>query len=387
LPILAGQKRTVTLKRKQGEPPSNAGLLSAITPVGGLSFGLSRLAAGSVTGRIYAALRFPAELDYGWAVELMNSSDCVTGITFYPGSAYELGNALSNSMKRGSVDAAAESDARTRKRFERQVQDADRLIDDLDARNAAIGHIALLVMPYSGDEEKFEDVCQNVVSRYARKRIKLKALGGLQKEGYRQLSPYHISQPKVEALAKHIFPLETLMGGSPMTVSLLRDDNGYYFGRAMDGGIIALDFLMRGGDRPNGNIVATGTTGSGKSTALKSILETLFMRGVKIIVIDPEREFRDLCRSLNGAWLDVGGGTAKSNFLQIRPVPEDDLELGKKEGAFYLEGSNAMALHIQTLDVMFKLYMPSLTDLKRALLKKTLVELYEQFHITWETDV
>lgn len=36
---------------------------------------------------------------------------------------------------------------------------------------------------------------------------------------------------------------------------------------------------------------------------------------------------------------------------------------------------------------MFKLYLPSLTDLQRALLKKALVELYEQFHITWTTDV
>lgn len=381
LPILEGQARRFTLK---GEEPTGSGLLSLITPVGGLSFGVSKVVAGSVLARVYAALRFPSELDYGWAVELMNSSDCVTGITYYPGNIYELGNALSRSIKRGSVDAAAESDARRRKHYERQVQDADQLIDELDAKNSAIGHISLLVMPFSNDEEGFEETCQNVVSRYGKKRITLKSLGGLQKEAFKHISPYHISQPKVESVAKQIMPLETLMGGSPMTVSLLRDDGGYYFARTMDGGIISLNLLLRGRDRTNGNIVATGTSGSGKSTALKSIIMTLYMAGVKIIIIDPEREFRELAQKLDGAWLDVGGGAVKSNFLQIRPVPEDDPE---EADGLYRSNDNAMALHIQTLDVMFKLYLPSLTDLQRALLKKALADLYQEFHITWSTDV
>jgi type IV secretory pathway VirB4 component len=352
--------------------------------MGGLFFGVSQIVAGNVVGRVYAAVKFPAELDYDWAVELMNGSDCVTSITYYPGSAYELGNALSQSIRQNGVDAAVESDARKRKGYERGVKSADRLLDDLDANNAAIGHIALLVMPYAGDEERLEDVCRNVVSRFAKKRIKLKALGGLQKEGYKHISPYHISQTKIENIARYIMPLKSLMGGSPMTVNILRDDNGKYFARTMDGGMISVDFLLRGGDRLNGNMTATGTSGSGKSTALKSILETLFMLGVKIIVIDPEREYRDLCRNLNGAWLDVGGGKVKSNFLQIRPVPDDEDE---EKGKLYEGNGNAVALHIQTLDVMFKLYLPSLTDLQRTLLKRTLVELYEQFHITWETDV
>lgn len=185
VPILTGQQRQFTLKREPDEPPSNSGLLNAITPMGGLSFRLNKLTAGSVIGRIYTANKFPAEEDYGWAVELMNGSDCITGITYYPGNPHDVGNGLSQSIRRNNRDAATESDARTRKKSERQVSSADQLLDNIDAHNAAIGFITLLVMPYSSDEEHFEDVCQNVISRYARKRIKLKVLGGLQKEGYR----------------------------------------------------------------------------------------------------------------------------------------------------------------------------------------------------------
>lgn len=378
IPTLAGEDRQYT----KGDTSE---LLDLITPVGGLSFGISRVTIGKVVGRVYGAVKYPSELDYGWAVDLMNASDAVTSITYTPGNVSILGDALSKAIDRNDQDAESEKDTRRRKRFIRQAEDADRLIDDLDARSAAIGHMSLLVMPFTEKEDDFEDVCHTVVSRYSRKRIKLKSLGALQKEAYRQLSPYHVPQPYVEDIVQHIMPLKTLMGGSPMVVNIYRDDSGYYFGRTMDGGIISLDFLYRGRDRTNGNMVAIGSAGSGKSTTMKSIAETLYMSGVKVIIIDPEREFLDLCKNLSGTWLDAGSGTAKVNPLQIRAVPDDDEE--ENQNRLYKAEDNAMALHIHTLDVFFKLYLPSLTDLQRALVQKALVTLYNNFHIDWHTDV
>lgn len=378
VPTLAGDERQFT----RGEASD---LLDLITPVGGISFGVSRVTIGSVIGRVYGAVKYPSELDYGWAIELLNASDAVTSITYTPGNVSILGDALSRSIKQNDTEAISERDARRRKRFERQAQDADRLIDDLDSKSAAIGHLSLLTMPFTAKEEELEDVCHAVLNRYSRRRIKLKSLGSLQKEAYKQLSPYYVPQPYVDDIVQRIMPLKTLLGGSPMVVNIYRDDNGYYFGRTMDGGIISLDLLYRGRDRTNSNMVAVGAAGSGKSTTLKSIAETLYMSGVKVIIIDPEREFRDLCKNLGGTWLDAGGGTAKVNPLQIRAVPEDDEE--EDQAHLYQANDNAMALHIHSLDVFFKLYLPSLTDLQRALVKKALVTLYGRFGIDWDTDV
>lgn len=379
IPTLSGKRLHFEHAVSQDEE-----LLNLLTPVGGLQFGVSRTIIGSVTGRIYGALRYPAELDYGWAVELVNATDCITSITYYPGNVSVLGDALSQSIRQSVKDANDESDARRRKRLERRAVDADKLIDQMDAHNAAIGHISILTMPFTDDESRLEDVCYGVISRYTRKRIKLRSLGNLQKDAYKELSPYYTPQESIKAVVQHIMPLETILGGNPMVVNTYRDDSGNYFGRTMDGGIMSLDLLYRGRDRTNGNIVATGTAGTGKSTALKHILETLYMSGVKVLVIDPEREFKDLCKNLGGTWLDAAGGTSKINPLQIRPVPEDDEEDGDR---LYRSNDNAMALHIHTLEVFFKLYLPSLTDLQRALLKQALVELYGQFGISWDSDV
>lgn len=384
IPLLPQKKRF--LKSGSPEDSDSSALQNLLTPVGGISFGVSKVTVGPVIGRIYGAMRFPSELNYGWAVDLMNNSDCITCITYYPGNAAELGDALARSIKTASVDAQSESNARRRKHYAKQAMDADQLIDELDFKNAPIGHVAILTMPFSDDEDKLEDVCRSVSNRFAKKRIRLKPLGNLQKDGYKQLSPYYPPQPLVEDVLKRIFPLESLMGGFPMTVNLYRDDHGSYFGRTMDGGVMSLNLLMRGRDRTNGNLVVTGETGQGKSTVIKHLLQTQYMNSVKIIIIDPEREFRYLCQRLNGTWLDVGGGSAKVNPLQIRPVPIDD-EDEEENNRLYQANENAMALHIHTLDVFFKLYLPGLTDLQRALLKKALVKTYNLKGITWDTDV
>lgn len=381
IPLLPQKKRLFSRKDKDGDLTA---LRNLLTPAGGLSFGVSRVTVGTVTGRIYGAMRYPSELDYGWAVDLINNSDCVTSITYYPGNAAQMGDALARSIKQSSVDAETEGNARRRKHYQKQAVDADRLIEEIDFKSSPIGHIAILAMPFCDNEEKLEDICRAVCNRFAAKRIRLRPLGNVQKDAYKHLSPYYINQPVVDDMLMRICPLGTLMGGFPMTVNLYRDDRGKYFARTMDGGVMSLDMLYRGRDRTSSNLVLTGMTGMGKSTALKHLMMTMYMDGVKVIVIDPEREFRDLCINLNGTWLDVGGGSAKVNPLQIRPVPGDDD--GVDDPLFHGD-DNAMALHIHALDVFFKLYLPSLTDLQRALLKKALVETYAEKGITWETEV
>lgn len=381
IPLLPQKRRLFT---RVTEDSGVEALRNILTPVGGISFGASRVTIGTVTGRIYGAMRFPAELDYGWAVALMNNSDCVTSLTYYPGNSTQMGDALARSIKASATNAESVGDARRRKHFEKQAVDADQLLDELDFKSSPVGHVVILAMPFSDNEEKFEDICRGVCSRFSAKRIRLRPIGNAQKEAYKHLSPYYIDQPVINDILMQIFPLESLMGGFPMTVNQYRDDKGKYFARTMDGGVMAIDMLYRGRDRTSSNLVLTGMTGMGKSTALKHLMLTMFMDGAKVITIDPEREFRDLCINLDGTWLDVGGGNARINPFQIRPVPADDDDI---DDPLFRGDENAMALHIHTLDVFFKLYLPSLTDLQRAILKKALKEVYEEKGITWDTDV
>ena len=153
------------------------------------------------------------------------------------------------------------------------------------------------------------------------------------------------------------------------------------------GGICQSGEQRRGGDRTNSNFCVMGNSGVGKSTAIKHILLSEYMKGTRIIVIDPESEYRDLCQNLNGDWINaVGGSKGMINPLQVRPSPRDDedeieeLRLYRGEGYGMNEPCNdqlsELAMHMKNLEIFFSLYIPSLTDMQKAVLKKCLVVLF-----------
>ncbi|MBP3673479.1 MAG: hypothetical protein J6J18_06590 [Oscillospiraceae bacterium] len=393
IPILPGKKRRFSRKENPEVQAHNA-LMEQITPAGGMNFQATSAWIGAALCRCYGAIRYPSELDYGWAVRFMGATDCITCITYYPGQASEIGDALSRSIRASARDAAEESDARRKKRYERKANDADRLIDNLDARGMSLGHVSVVVMPWAANPEELEQICRNVCSRFAARRIKLKLLSCVQREAWMHLSPYYPNQKVIDDILKRIIPLETLMGGYPFTANILRDDNGVYFARTPDRGIVSLDIFYRDQDRTNGNGIVTGIPGVGKSTLLKSMLESMYMLGVKCIVIDPEREFKDLCRSMGGSWLDAGGGKARVNPLQIQASVQDEEEEDQKKenpGGDTKpkkdpEKQTILHQHIQGLQTIFQYKIRSLTDIQMSLLEKALLELYADFGITLDSD-
>ncbi len=99
-------------------------------------------------------------------------------------------------------------------------------------------------------------------------------------------------------------------------------------------------------------------------------------------------DYKDLCNNLNGDWINCGGGSGgRINPLQVKPAPRDDETESEKLYTDEGNGMGDLALHMKTLDIFFNLYLPTLTEIQKALLKETLIYLYSDFDITWDTDI
>ena len=119
----------------------------------------------------------------------------------------------------------------------------------------------------------------------------------------------------------------------------------------------------------NANSIIFAQSGSGKSYTAKVEILRQLMQQTKVIVIDPEREYKQLAKSVKGTYIRLSA-TSKE---KINPF---DFSLKS------FTGQNGLAEHIQDLTEIISLMARSLTDEERAVVDKALIETYKQFGIS-----
>lgn len=119
----------------------------------------------------------------------------------------------------------------------------------------------------------------------------------------------------------------------------------------------------------NANSIIFAQSGSGKSYTAKVEILRQLMQQTKVIVIDPEREYKQLAKSVKGTYIRLSA-TSKE---KINPF---DFSLKS------FTGQNGLAEHIQDLTEIISLMAGSLTDEESAVVDKALIETYKQFGIS-----
>lgn len=365
----------------------NEALLNAIAPMG-LEIKRNSLVIGENWGKVYGAVRYPQKVDMGWLAKITNIPSTIVSVGVTPIDNGSLISAISKSIiqNRGAADSA--KDPLTRQRAEKAAEDGERIMQQIDQEGETVAMMSLAVMPVAQDEKQFEKVCRRVESAFNVQKCKVRSLSNLQREGFQTISPTYPANSTVNSIVSRIVPMSTFIGGFPFASSGFNDGRGYYFAKDSSGGLVIVDTWERGNDRTNSNYVVMGVAGVGKSTAVKHILLSEYMKGTKIICVDVESEYKDLCLNLHGDWINAGGGSnGRLNPLQIRPAPGDDEDEADKLYVDEGNGMSDMALHIKNLEIFFNLYLPGLSDMQRAILKQAVIELYNNHGIYWETDV
>ncbi|MBF4695100.1 VirB4 family type IV secretion system protein [Fusibacter ferrireducens] len=362
----------------------NNDLLNIITPIG-LEFKRNSLIIGENTGRVYGIIKYPQKVDYGWLAKITNIPGTIVGITFIPIDNGEFISGLSRSVIQHRSAAESAKDPLTRQRAEKAAQDGEKIMLQIDQLGETVGTMIISIMPMAREESTFSKICRKTESIIATSKAKLRIMANLQEQAFKSVSPYYTLDEAISEVLKRIIPMSSFVGGFPFSSSGYNDGTGYYFGRDNAGGLVVLDPWKRGNDRTNTNFTIMGVAGVGKSTVVKHIALSEYMKGTKIIFIDPESEYKEITKALDGDWINAGGGSnGKINPLQIRPTPVDDDDIFYKDEG---HGMGDMAIYIKNLEIFFSLYLPSLNDKQKAILKNEIIELYHTFGITWDTDI
>lgn len=115
----------------------------------------------------------------------------------------------------------------------------------------------------------------------------------------------------------------------------------------------------------NANSIIFAQSGSGKSYTAKVEILRQLMQGTKVIVIDPEREYQQLSKSVNGTYIKLSAKSKeKINPFNFATSSKDYIDLAE---------------HIQDLTEIIALMVGDLTSDEKATIDKAILQTYKQF--------
>ena len=115
----------------------------------------------------------------------------------------------------------------------------------------------------------------------------------------------------------------------------------------------------------NANSIIFAQSGAGKSYTAKVEILRQLMQGAKVIVIDPEREYKQLAKSVNGTYIRL---SAKSKE-KINPFDFSTQTI---------TGENALSQQIQDLTQIISLMVGNLSPEEKAVVDKALIKTYKK---------
>jgi len=172
-----------------------------------------------------------------------------------------------------------------------------------------------------------------------------------QKTAFKNFLPFNIDHIKENKILQST-AASYLM---PFVSKQLNDPKGIFMGvNAYNNSLVFIDpFTSR-----NNNINIFGVSGSGKSVTAKILMNRLYMRGIQIIVIDPEGEYVELAHSLGGEVIQFSRENGINPFYIARSDENEILD------------------HISTLKTFLKFFIPK-HHYEGAVLDECLIKLYD----------
>ncbi len=299
-----------------------------------------------------------------------------------------------NKLKSGGNDVNETIEA------EGNLQDVVELLANLRKNREPLLHCSVFIELKAKSMDGLKELQSDIAMELTRSKISVDRLTLRQKEGFLSVLPVGANQ--FGAQYERVLPASSVANLYPFNFSGKTDPQGVYIGRDKFGTNILVDFDRRAEDKTTSNILILGNSGQGKSYLLKLILTNLRESGKRIICLDPESEYEEICSALGGCYIDFLSGEYTINPLEPKawseqavPAPnsrtqidaESDDSARDQEG-FVPEAFRKvtrLSQHIAFLKDFFRAYK-DFSDSQIDTIEILLSKLYARFGITDSTD-
>ncbi|MDQ3098330.1 MAG: ATP-binding protein [bacterium] len=320
---------------------------------------------GSNYYRTLFVIGYPRFVGANWLAPLINFDHTLQISMFhYPVQSKDILDNLRRKI--GEMEATINSDMQKGRVIDPAVQvaldDALQLQDQLVKGAERFFQFGLYVTIPSETMEELDTISKQVESMLGSLIIISKPATLLQEQAFVTTMPIGLDRINVT----RNMDTTSLATTFPFTSSELTANEGIVYGiNEHNGSLIIFDrFTME-----NANAVIFAKSGAGKSYMVKLEALRSLMFGTEIIAIDPENEYKVLCETIGGEYINF----SLNSGAIINPF---DLS------GIYEEEENELGLKILSLHTLFRIIMGQLSPSEDALLDRALINTYRMKGIT-----
>ena len=279
---------------------------------------------------------------------------------------YHIGNVgadlKSNNQNRQDIDLAAFT-----------YNDAKYIRKELQINNEDLYFLYIYINTYSQDLKELEHLLNKIEGILESKGMQNRRAYFRQELAFRACLPLMENHKLLKEVSKRNILTSGLVATYPFISSAIFDDNGIFVGTNIYNNSLIFIDRYNTEKYKNANMCIFGTSGAGKSFYTKLLILRYRLLGIEQYIIDPEREYDNLCQNLNGTLLKIGPGS--NTFINIFDIREESVEDDEQ---------GYLANKIGKLIGFFNLIFGKINEEEKAILEEKLIELYKTKNITFD---
>ena len=250
------------------------------------------------------------------------------------------------------------------------LEDAKYIRREMQLNNQQLLYFYTYITIYSKNKEELKNQINKIEEILQNSGLKSKKSYFRQEQTILANLPLNKNNYDIKRAVKRNILTDGIKGTYPFITSTIYDEQGILYGTDINNNsLIIIDKFDREKYK-NSNTCIFGSSGSGKSYFTKIQILRNYILNINQYIIDPEREYEKISKSLNGSLIKIG--PASKTYINIFDIREDSLE-ENEEG--YL------ATKLNKLIGFFKLIFQDITEEERTELENKIIKIYKNKNI------
>ena len=251
--------------------------------------------------------------------------------------------------------------------------DAKYIRREMQVNNEDLYFLYLYITVYSNDLKQLEHALNKIEGILQSKGLQCRRATFRQEQGFKSSLPLMHNDEDLKKVAKRNVLTSSLVSTFPFISSTIFDEKGIFIGTNIYNDSMVFIDRYNSDKYKNANMCVFGTSGSGKSFFTKLLIIRYNIIGISQYVIDPDREYYNLCKALDGTYIKLG--PTSNTYINILDIRKESIE-ENEEG--YL------ASKIPKIVGFFNLICNNLNEEDKALLETKIIEVYKRKGINFD---